>query len=123
MLKTSDSGGDSLIHRRNWLSRNKARGTMNREEDDVTAEELGPLATRAVDELIADVESGSFRKTGRQLARGHYQLYPAHKTNTVANSKVVPQAARTWLSSIGPKRRGVAKYTNSTDLACLIHES
>jgi hypothetical protein len=27
---------------------------MNR-EDDVTAEELGPLATRAVDELIADV--------------------------------------------------------------------
>jgi hypothetical protein len=67
MLKTSDSGGDSLIHRRNWLSRNKARGTMNR-EDDVTAEELGPLATRAVDELIADVESGSFRETARQLA-------------------------------------------------------
>jgi hypothetical protein len=40
---------------------------MNR-EDDVTPEELGPLATRAVDELIADVESGRFRKTGRQLA-------------------------------------------------------
>ena len=39
---------------------------MNR-EDDVTAEELGPLATRAVDELIADVESGRFRETGRQL--------------------------------------------------------
>ena len=34
---------------------------MNR-EDDVTAEELGPLATRAVDELIADVESGRFRE-------------------------------------------------------------
>ena len=40
---------------------------MNR-EDDVTAEELGPLATRAVDELIADVESGRFREPGRQLA-------------------------------------------------------
>jgi hypothetical protein len=40
---------------------------MNR-EDDVTTEEIGPLATRAVDELIADVESGHLRKTGRQLA-------------------------------------------------------
>ena len=38
---------------------------MNR-EDDVTAEELGPLATRAVDELIADIESGRFRETGRR---------------------------------------------------------
>ncbi len=65
---------------------------MNR-EDDVTAEELGPLATRAVDELIADV--GAFSRNRPAAGRGHYQLYSAHKTNTVANSKVVPQAART----------------------------
>jgi hypothetical protein len=57
MLKKSDSGGHSLIQRRNWLSLaiKWSAGSMNR-EDDVTAEELGPLATRAVDELIADVE-------------------------------------------------------------------
>lgn len=67
---------------------------MNR-EDDVTAEELGPLATRAVDELIADVESGRFRETGRQLAEVIISCIRQHKTNTVANSKVVPQAART----------------------------
>jgi hypothetical protein len=67
---------------------------MNR-EDDVTAEELGPLAARAVDELIADVESGRFSGNRQAACRDNYQLCPAHQTNTVAHSKVVPQAART----------------------------
>jgi hypothetical protein len=68
-LKTSDSGGNSLIQRETGsLAIKCSAGSMNR-EDDVTAEELGPLATRAVDELIADVESGRFRETGRQLQR------------------------------------------------------
>jgi hypothetical protein len=83
---------------------------MNR-EDDVNAEELGPLATRAVDELIADVESGRFRETGRQLAeiiiscvrhtrptqlrtlkwflkQGALEMPEQHRTKTKGSSKI-----------------------------------
>ena len=70
---------------------------MNR-DDDVTAEELGPLATRAVDELIADVESGRFRETGRQLAEVVISCI-RHTRPTSVHPRIL------WLSSIGPKRR------------------